>query len=293
MHDDDSGGALLRKLADAPVPAARTTAGEVIAKGKRRLRLQRMAAVGSAVAVVAVIAAGTLILRPGGENGSVPLATHPSATSTSSALAGYTPVAAITPVIATNGPPTGPASTTTVPGPSSTDTATTTYETSVPPSGQVMLCMPGDGVPSSFAKLRPENEVEQLFVDGIVAATRSKPAAVKQEQWQPEPRVHMAFGLITAAVGGGMIELAAKTHGGTAREAADADAQGDPACAQLRRKTMPDGTVLQLSPRQQAQYLQIYAPSGRSYALTVTAEHGWPVSEEGLAVIGDSIARAG
>ena len=291
MHDDESAGNALAALAGEPVPMATTSVDEVIRKGKRRLRVQRVATVGGVAAVVAVIAAGTLLLQLGAPGSTVPVASRPSAPTTTNALSGYTPVvpppgpggdvrvSTIAPPVSTGEvPPTGPSTTTTTKLP---------MTQSVDACGAVLLT-PAQGLGLPMAK------ANQSFLQAYFTATRHNPVALRSTDRdgveRPDTVLHRA--IIEDKTGELVLDI--RAHSGTAQEAANEALGPAPECASPRRKTLADGTVLQLYARgSRAQILQVFAPSGRTYLLSLIPDTGWPMSEEQLAVVGDEVAKLG
>jgi hypothetical protein len=301
MHDDDSAGSALGALADEPVPMAATTVDEVIRKGKRRLRVQRVATVGGVAAVVAVIAAGTLVFRPGSPDSSVPVASRPTSTS-ANALAGYTPVnrtAPAAPTLAvTTTMPLPPAGTGQVPPPQSQTTITTS--TKAPSPAAVIDVNTGCTIllytPRSLTPAISTRTLSERFLSGFVKAVHRKPAGYDTNQnqsYEPKPDDVGAARLIMDD-NGGEIVLDLLQHGGSADQAADAAVNVTGDCASPRQKSLPDGTILQLYPRgEKAQMLIVFGPSGRTYVLNVIPDTQWPLSEEQLATIADEVAKLG
>jgi hypothetical protein len=301
MHDDDSAATALGALADEPVPMAATTVEQVIRTGKRRLRVQRVATVGGVAAVVAVIAAGTLVLRPGPPDGGVPVASRPSPTSTAGGLAGYTPVVKTPP-----GVPTAPVTTQTLPLPPATEgqppprsqpTITTSTEA---PSSAVLGANNGCTTllytpPNKNAAI-PVKTLAQGFLDGFLKAVHRQPAGYDTDQSQAHQPRPDSFGAVRLIMedNGGEIVLDMLQHAGSAKEAADTAIDATGLCASPLRKTLADGTILQLYPRgEKAQSLIIFGTSGRTYIFNVIPDTQWPLTEEQLATIADEVAMLG
>jgi hypothetical protein len=286
MHDDESAGNALGALAREPVPMATTSVEDVIRKGRRRLRVQRVATVGGVAAVVAVIAAGTLLFRPDGSGSGVPVATQPTASSTGNALTGYTPV------IRPPGP--GDVQTSTIGPPSSQTTVTTT--TKLPATTGVDNSCGAVFLTPVHPPGLPKGTVAQSLLQAYVTATGHSPIALRpagrDTGAQPD-----AIQRVVVDDKTGQLVLDISVHGGTPEEAADASLGPAPECATPRRKTLPDGTVMQLFGRgSQAQALQVFAPSGRTYLLTLipdTPDIKWPMDEEQLATLADEVAKLG
>ncbi|TDQ05081.1 hypothetical protein [Labedaea rhizosphaerae] len=284
MHDDESAGNALGALAGEPVPMATTSVEDVIRKGKRRLRVQRVATVGGVAAVVAVIAAGTLLFRPDGSGSGVPVASQPTAPSTG-ALAGYSPVPRAP----------GPGDVHTSPiGPPPTGTTFTTTTTKLPVGAGV-----GDRCDAVFltpahAPGLPKSTVDQTLLHAYYTTTGHNPVAVRPSGRDTVDRTDGTVQRVVVEDKAGELVLDLSVHGGTPQEAANASLGPAPECATPRRKTLSDGTVMQLYPRgSKAQLLQVFTPSGRTYLLTLIPDIQWPLTEEQLATVADEVAKLG
>lgn len=291
MHDDSAGNAL-GALAGEPVPMATTSVEEVIRKGKRRLRVQRIATVGGAAAVVAVIAASTLFLRPGGSESNVPVASRPTAPSTTNALTGYT-------AVVMPGTDTAlPTSTTPLPpnastrqSPPSAPTITTT--TKLPVSATSGDCGVFFMAPA-HTQLLPRNTVNKQFLQAYLTATEHSPIALRPSGNENVDKPDEFLQRVIAEDRNGELVLDVWVHGGTPAEAANASVSQGADCSSPRRKTLADGTVMQLYARgSKGQVLHVFAPSGRTYVLTLIPDTGWPMSEAQLATVADELAKLG
>ena len=295
MHDDDSAGEALGALAGEPVPMATTTVDEVIRKGKRRLRVQRIATTGGAAVVVAVIAAGTLLLQRGTPQSTVPVASQPTAPSSSNALTGYTPVTPGPPDTDIQASTIAPPATDTGPGPPPSSPILTTTTTRLPTSvtvtggdcGAVFLS------PASMPGL-PQKTVDQSFLHAYYTATRHNPVALRPGGRDIADKSTNVVQRVIAEERNGELVLDLWEHSGTPQQAANSALGSAPECMSPRRKTLPDGTVMQLYARgSKAQILHVFAPSGRTYVLTLIPDTGWPMSEEQLAAVADGVAKLG
>jgi hypothetical protein len=251
MFDDDAARRALQALTDEPAPPARTTVEQVLRRGRRRVFAQRASAVAGVVAVVAVIGVGAVLLRPGGVQVADGSTTNvPASTQSSMPLPGWRPVSL-------------PADTQTSKG----------------------NCM------QQYVELPPEADVplvslgraKEAFI-GATEAIAGKALRASNSTWLPNSEKHEAAprGYINIAVamdnGIGQIQLEAARYGGTPEQVANASITVYGQCGKPFRRTLDDGTVLQLYPLDTrdavapSQHLQIYRPDGRSYIVTSA---GW------------------
>lgn len=111
--------------------------------------------------------------------------------------------------------------------------------------------------------------------------------------------------------GPGSIVLRVSRFAGTPRAAADADSARFGDCSALQRRTLSDGTVLQLypadfgNPEKPSQDVVVYQPSGRNYVVTTqgwgesdkvdgSVSHGrgrLPLDDAGLAAVAELLAK--
>lgn len=245
FDDDDAARHALQTLNDDPAPPPTTTVEQVLRRGRRRVFAQRASAVAGVVAVVAAIGVTAVLLRPSEPSGGVQVAESTTA-----------PPA-----------PTGP-----LPG----------WET-IEIDESVCKQNPLINVPGIAPDaLLPEAVVKQAFT-GAIEAVRGPLAGAATAQWEEySPKADGPRGYVVAEVpmdnGNGQLQLEAQVYGGTPTAMADASlyAYGD--CRPPARRTLPDGTVLQMfqrddfHPEQPMQHLQIYRPDGREYIITAA---GW------------------
>jgi hypothetical protein len=91
-----------------------------------------------------------------------------------------------------------------------------------------------------------------------------------------------------------LLDLQAYRYSGSPTATADLDLTAYGNCDPPRRKTLADGTVLQLYPVQGSQqYLRIYTSGGSVLMVSSMLKERWPVDEAGLAAIGDELAKVG
>lgn len=246
MFDDDAARRALRTLTDDAAPPATTTLGEVVRRGKRRLFVQRAGAVAGVVAVVAAIGVGTILLRPGDSGDGVRAASPPTSTSSSSRLPGWTPVP-----IPANSRQGG-------------DSCLQPF-VQLPPES-------GDPLPA-------EHQVRDAYLraaEGVVGSV----AMADTDEWPANSAKHV--GRINLAIpmneGTGQLMLEVSRYGGAPEQIADASVTVYGNCVEPLRRTLADGTIMQLYPLDDlsqpgpTQHLQIYEPSGMTYVITSA---GW------------------
>jgi hypothetical protein len=142
----------------------------------------------------------------------------------------------------------------------------------------------------------PAKTLANGFLNAFVKAIHRRPAGYDTDQtqsYQPKPDSLGALRMIMED-NGGEIVLDLLQHAGSAKEAADTAIDATGQCASPRRKTLADGTILQLYPRgDKAQTLIVFGTSGRTYVLNVIPDTRWPLTEEQLATIADEVAKLG
>jgi hypothetical protein len=263
----------VRSVLDQPAPPAVTSLDAVVRRGRRRALVLRAGRFGGVVAAVAVIGVGATALRglPSGEvEQAVPAGATSSPTTTSAASAdwpqGWTAVSVAS---RTDGPapPGGPPGTA-APGNPGLDRSRWGCD-----SGIVEL-------PPPTATIRPEHEVVPAFeaaVSKVVAPARTR--SVLPPKWDMhDPKLVDQRGFVAVdvidATGTGSVQLEVIRFGGTALQNADADAYSYGNCTRPARKTLHDGTILQMypintiDPQAQTRPVRIYTPGGREYIAT-------------------------
>jgi hypothetical protein len=243
--DDDAARHALHTLNDDPAPPVATSLDQVLRRGRRRVFTQRVSAVAGAVAVVAAIGATAILLRGSEDAGGdrVQVAATTSAT------------------------PTEP---------------TTVWETQ-PVDAETCKQNPLHNVPGKPPEsLLPKSVVEPAFTDAIVDVAHPNLVPLSADWQEYSPKVNGPRGYIAVEIpmgdDYGQLQLEAAVFPGTPTQVADASlyAYGD--CKAPSRRTLVDGTIMQLfqadrrDPEQPSQHLQIYRPDGRMYIVTAA---GW------------------
>jgi hypothetical protein len=245
FDDDDAARDALRTLTDDPAPPATTTIDEVLRRGRRRVFVQRASAVAGVVAVVAAIGVAAVLLRPGEPGGGVHVAQSTTALPT----------------------PTGP-----LPGWRTIEIDESDCKKTP------VIHVPGTPPDS----LLPQAVVHPAFISAVEAVT-GRGVSANTEQWvMYSPKANGPRGYIEVEVpmanGNGQLQLEAYVYGGTPTAMADASLYSYGDCKPPARRTLDDGTVLQLfqrnafNPEQPSQHLQIWRPDGRQYVITSA---GW------------------
>jgi len=244
--DDDAARHALHTLNDEPAPPVATSLDQVLRRGRRRVFVQRAGAVAGAVAVVAAIGATTILLRGAGDAGGDRVQVAASAT------------------------PTAPS---------------TVWETQPVEEGTCEQ-NPLPDVPGTPPEtLLLQDVVEGAYFGAIdeVIEPAVDPAVPGWEEHSAKaggPRGYLAA-KIPVDDAYGELQLEAVVFPGTPTQMADASLYSYGDCLPPARRTLADGTVMQLyqadvrDPEQPVQHLQVYRPDGRMYVLTAV---GW--SEE-------------
>lgn len=259
----------LHSLADEQAPPLRTDLDDLMARGRRRLLAQRLAAGVGVVVVLGGVALGVGLLahHPGPASNGITAATDaPSATtmvaptSTPGALLpGWTAVPA-TPSMA-------PRATSTSPAPTTTMTPQTTAR-------------PGSGVRSlpalstALSTALPTAVSDALTSQHLPARATSAPSA----------------DLAVFKVGAGDLLAKRQVIAAGPAENADGDVGAHPG-ATVQRETLPDGAVLQLyTLSAQEQVLNVYCATGVEYILQLTSAGAPALTEAQLAAVGEHLA---
>lgn len=243
MFDDDAARRALQALTDEPAPPATTTLDQVVRRGKRRVLVQRVSSVAVVVAVVAVIGIGTMLLRPGDENGG-------------GVQVGDTPV-----LTTESTPPTS----TTMPLPGWKAIEVQSNADGTCGSG---LLEPG----TPRGKMPSKARISTLFSAAVAEGVGTSRLPL---EWKTYESLS-AFAVIEVDMdnGPGQVQLEIATYGGKPVEAADASLSPEGACAAPYRRILTDGTVLQLykdatfSAEAPVQKLRIFRPDGFMYVVT-------------------------
>jgi hypothetical protein len=297
--DDDRMRAALRAVADEPAPPVATTLDHVLAKGRRRMLVQRGATVAAVVGVVATIGIGGVLLRSAAEGQGTRPAGPPSTTvATTPPPSQETSV----PTTGTEPPAVGPGEPALLPG---------WYRVEVP--GDRVdgdRCVGGDvaGTEPDLA-LPPQQTITTTFLEAV-RKEAGEPTVTGTEWAVPSPKDERrlyAFIRVDVHHGAGSLHLEVGRYGGSPEAAADADVGSYGSCAAPARTTLSDGTVLQLdqpdrgTPANPMQFLRVYQPNGRLYIVTVvgrgdTESSGHvplPLDDSGIADVGTALAALG
>jgi hypothetical protein len=261
MTGDDQLRDALRSVVEAPAPPARTTLERVVQRGRRRVLVQRGAAVAAVIGVVAAIGVGGVLLRSATAGQGV----RPAGTSLSPAPASAAP----------------PPRMKLLPGWTWAPMPTT------PGEG-------GDGC-ADYLSGHPEGTLERVppdtedFVRGFFIDAVREQAGIepKDAGWQPGHNI-LEFE-IERDGNDGFFELTIDSYGGSADKAADADAASTLDCDPPQRRTLDDGTILQLYSVEAGggvaarRDVAVYLPGGRYYLLSVgdvggQGEDAWSVA---------------
>lgn len=283
MFDDEAARRALHTLTEDPEPPVATTFDEVLRRGRRRVFMQRAAAVAGVVAVVAAIGVGTLLLRPDDQAGGVRVADTPTSETTKEA------------------------SKETSKAPATVTASTMTTQAPMP--GWETVPMPahvtGDGRSCQYSEVElptpPQVSLEARAVVEPALATAveqsvGSPPALIGGTWESnspkhnEPRGHLVVE-VGMDDGNGQIQLEAGRYGGPPERMADAEVIAYGNCDSPLRRVLDDGTVLQLysvigSREAPVQYVRVYRPDGRFYYIAAAG-----YSEADLVSVPDSTAR--
>lgn len=270
FEDDGAAHRALRTLNDDPAPPITTTIDEVLRRGRRRVFVQRAAAVAGAVAVVAAIGVMAVLLRPAEQSGG-----------------GVQVADSTTPTM-----PTAPTAPTTSTAPASPEGALPGWQ--LMPIDEV-ACKVNPlpklhGTPPDA--LLPQAVVQPAFNEAVESITGAV-ANVGDAIWMDHsPKANGPRGYLVVEIpmdnGNGQLQLEAEVYPGSPEEMADASLYSYGDCKPPSRRVLDDGTVLQLfqadfyNPEQPTQHLQVYRPDGRIYVVTAA---GW--SEADMVPVGE------
>lgn len=141
-------------------------------------------------------------------------------------------------------------------------------------SGRSCLA-PETTLPEPEVPLLPEETVKAAFVNSVEDVTEQAPVRATSN-WTPDTgRFPPPRGYVSVEVpmdgGNGQLMLETGRHGGTPLQAAEETIGEFGICAEVYRRTLADGTLLQLFPvsdhvrNMPEQALQVYRPDGREY----------------------------
>jgi hypothetical protein len=137
---------------------------------------------------------------------------------------------------------------------------------------------PEKTLPEPDVPLLPEETVKTAFINSVKDVTKQAPVRATSN-WTPDtgefppPRGYVSVE-VPMDGGNGQLLLETGRHGGTPPQAAEETIGEFGICEEVYRRTLPDGTVLQLFPvndyvrNMPDQALQVYRPDGREYIVT-------------------------
>ncbi|HEX3786768.1 MAG TPA: hypothetical protein VHW44_02815 [Pseudonocardiaceae bacterium] len=224
---------VLRSLADEPAPPVHTDLAVVLAKGKRRLLVQRAAAAVGVVLVVGGVALGTSVLVHRGP------ADRVSTANGSGQLPGWELVTS----------------------------------TSAAPDCQQAFTPPSSAPPSSTQQpaARAVQAFDSAIEAAVrTAVQRSGEPDGDLVTRQPDAPVGSVRFEVSGTTGIGLLTLVAGPGRGAPQQAADADLAAHGACGAPQRRTLANGAVLLLYPAGTSgglpvQYLVVFTASGYAY----------------------------
>lgn len=235
--DDDAARRALQTLNDEPAPPVMTTVDQVLRRGRRQVVARRASAVAGVVAVVAAIGA-TTVLALGGDRGQE--AAAPPERARPEVLWDDIRV----------------------------DKAICEQHVLLRAAGTPPNALP------------PRQQVETAFTDAITDIVSPDMVRVSAD-WQESPLADgSGIQVVTEVpmeIGDGQLQLDAQVYAGTPTQAADRTLYSDGDCRDAMRRTLDDGTVLQLYPADnrvpQQPVLRLFAfrPDGRAYVITATS----------------------
>ncbi|GAA3431642.1 hypothetical protein [Kutzneria kofuensis] len=293
--EDEELLALLRAEVSAQTPPpVHTALDDVVRRGRRRLRTRRIGAALGVVAVVAGVGVATSVLRGALPGGGLPAnqlgVASTSSASRTSTLSGW--VIPSTRATAADGKDC--TSGLSVPG--------------TPQNSPVDLDRVNKTLLASLHEVSPKATMK-------ITRTTNKPTAdaVLASTWAD----------VVDSGGGGSVYVEVHGFSGTPAQAADNDQFVGGECTPPRRKSLPDGTVMQLyapldyDPGHPSQALRVYTPAHRLYVITAegfastdwtqvanaepgtlavpegAGRHSLPLTEDQLATVGERIAALG
>ncbi|AHH93478.1 hypothetical protein GCM10010174_31770 [Kutzneria viridogrisea] len=248
-HDEELLAALRAEL-DAPAPPVRTQLDEVLRRGRRRVRARRLVAAAGVVTVVAGVGLGSAVLRGWQGPGEAPVASPP------------------TTVVASTGNL-----------PSGWGPAPVTASPASPEPGAKVTC--GHWVTMPDNSRAPELDgalLAKVLTETVQRVAPSAKVALTNTDWSSS--LKRSDGLlgtvwidITDSGGPGSLLTEVRAYAGAPAEAADAEAFVYGGCTTPLRKTLSNGTVLQLygvnsdDPGHPSQALRVYTANRHLYVL--------------------------
>lgn len=297
--EDEELLALLRaEVSGQTPPPVRTALDTVVRRGRRRVRARRIGATLSVVAVVTGVGIATSVLRanlPGGLPANQLASSSSSTSPTTSTLPGWATVS---------------------PQPTSrrADSTNCSNGVSVPGQPKVDPVDVDEVSKVLLASLQQVAPKSTLRITRATAATKPTSGdALLASTWAD----------VIDAGGAGSVYVEVHGYSGTPAQAADNERFVDGDCTPPRRKTLGDGTVLQLyaetkyDPGHPSQALRVYTPTHRLYIVTAegfastdwtqvpgaepgtlavpegAGRHSLPLTETQLTAIGERVATLG
>lgn len=288
--EDEELLALLRAEVDGQAPPpVHTLLDDVVRRGRRRLRARRMGAALGVVAVVAGVGVTSAVLRSN-LPGSGLTADHVSAASTVSSSGWETP----SPVTSKRADSSDCSNGVSVPGEPKVDPV------DVDRVNKMLVATLNDIAPKAAVKItRSTLSNKPASGDSVLAST-----------WAD----------VIDAGGGGSVYVEMHGFSGTPTQAADNEQFVNGVCTSPQRKSLPDGTVMQLygelkyDPGHPSQALRVYTPTHLLYVITAegfassdwtqvpgdqpgtlavpqgAGRHSLPLTQDQLIAVGESIA---
>lgn len=278
-------------------PPVHTALEDVVRRGRRRLRTRRIGATLGVIAVVAGVGVATSMLRdnlPGNNN---LVADHPSTTSSVSAAPTMSGWAAAPQVPSKRADSTNCSNGVSVPGRPKVEPV------DVNAVNQVLLASLRDVAPKAAVRItRSSTAKPPVSGDTVIAST-----------WAD----------VIDSGGGGSVYVEVHGFTGTPAQAADNEQFLNGVCTVPQRKTLANGTVMQLygelkyDPGHPSQALRVYTPSHRLYVITAegfastdwtqvagdepgtlavpegAGRHSLPLTENQLTAVGERVATLG
>jgi len=274
-------------------PPVHTLLDDVVRRGRRRLRARRMAATLGVVAVVAGVGVTTAVLRdnlPGNQL----VASPPTSVTSTTGLSGWSAAA---PPSTSKRDSTDCSNGVTVPGEPKVDPVDVTAL-----SGTLLKALTKAAPTANLRITRDTASNQPISSNSVLAST-----------WAD----------VIDSGGGGSVYVEVHGFSGTPAQAADSEQYVGGVCTAPQRKTLADGTIMQLyaetkyDPGHPAQALRVYTPAHRLYIVTAegfssadwtqvnkddpgavavpegAGRHSLPLTESQLTAVGERIATLG
>ncbi|MEV6603448.1 hypothetical protein [Kutzneria sp. NPDC051319] len=291
--EDEELLALLRaEVSEQLPPPVHTALDDVVRRGRRRLRARRLGATLGVVAVVAGVGITASVLR--------------------SSLSGGMPANQLAAASTSSGSPT-----TTLSG-----WVSTAHSNSKDCSN--VLSVPGEPKADPVSADKLSDTLLRALMKIASPGTRLKitRSTAAEKPSSGDGLLASTWADVIDAGGGGSVYVEARGYTGTATQAADSEQFVNGGCTAPLRRTLSDGTVMQLyaetkyDPGHPSQALRVYTPAHRLYVITAegfssadwtkvpgepgtlavpdgAGRHSLPLSETQLTAIGEAIAGTG